>query len=350
MNQSEFKLMSTSLRILCADMVEKAKSGHPGLPLGMADVAAVLYANHLNYNPEVPYWENRDRFILSAGHGSALLYALLHLTGYQDVSINELMQFRQYNSRTAGHPEYTLMEGVETTTGPLGQGFANAVGMAIAEQKMANRIGSERVDHHTYVMVGDGCLMEGISYEAASLAGHLGLHKLIVLWDSNKITIDGSTSLSTSEDIPKRFQACGWNTLEVDGHNYGDIDQAIEKAKNSSKPTLIQCNTVIGKGAPNKSGTEKVHGAPLGEDEIKAMQDSLGWPHPPFHVPKNVYDLWKIGTQRSAPKYKKWSDVCTEAALTAEHAAELQSIMHRSVIADKIKSGMLDTKPSKATF
>ncbi|MDA1331559.1 MAG: transketolase [Proteobacteria bacterium] len=288
-----------AIRALAMDAVQKANSGHPGMPMGMADIAAVLWQKHLKHNPTNPKWANRDRFVVSNGHGSMLLYSLLHLSGY-DLGIEDLKSFRQLHSRTPGHPEYGVTPGVETTTGPLGQGVANAVGMAIAEKVLAadfNRPGHEIIDHFTYVFLGDGCLMEGISHEVCSLAGTLGLNKLIVFYDDNGISIDsekGEISSWFSDDTPKRFEAYGWNVVkDVDGHNLDQIDAAIIKAKSSSdKPTLLCCKTIIGKGSPKKQNTGASHGAPLGEDEVVATRQALGWPHPPFKMPQEVYAAW----------------------------------------------------------
>ena len=259
--------MANAIRFLAVDAVEKAKSGHPGMPMGMADVATVLFTKFLKFDPKAPAWPDRDRFVLSAGHGSMLLYALLHLTGYPEVTIEQIKNFRQLGSKTPGHPEYGHTAGVETTTGPLGQGLATSVGMAIAERMMAARFGADLVDHYTYVVAGDGCLMEGISHEAIDLAGNLGLGRLIVLWDDNKITIDGPTSLSTATDQVKRFAASGWHTQAIDGHDPAAIARAMRKAKADGRPSLIACRTTIGYGAPTKAGTEGVHGSPLGAEE-----------------------------------------------------------------------------------
>ena len=288
-----------AIRALSMDAVQKANSGHPGMPMGMADIAAALWQKHLKHNPTNPSWANRDRFVVSNGHGSMLLYSLLHLSGY-DLGIEDLKSFRQLHSRTPGHPEYGVTPGVETTTGPLGQGVANAVGMAIAEKVLAadfNRPGHEIIDHFTYVFLGDGCLMEGISHEVCSLAGTLGLNKLIVFYDDNGISIDsdkGEISSWFSDDTPKRFEAYGWNVIkEIDGHNLDQIDAAILKAKTTSdKPTLICCKTIIGKGSPKKQNTGAAHGAPLGENEVLATRQALDWPHPPFEIPQEVYAVW----------------------------------------------------------
>ena len=290
--------MANAVRFLAIDAVEKARSGHPGMPMGMADVATVLFSRFLKFDAADPTWPDRDRFVLSAGHGSMLLYALLYLTGNRGVTLDELRAFRQWGSKTPGHPEYGHTPGVETTTGPLGQGIATAVGMALAERLLNARFGDECVDHYTYVIVGDGCLMEGLSHEAISLAGHLRLNRLIVLFDDNEISIDGSTSLSCSDDQLARFKASGWSAHRVDGHDPEAIAASIEQAKHGDRPSLIACRTVIGFGAPNRQGTEKAHGAPLGADEIAKTRAALRWPHEPFDIPDSVFDLWrKIGTR-----------------------------------------------------
>ncbi|WP_457654644.1 transketolase [Rhodocaloribacter sp.] len=299
------------LRGLAIDAVEQAGSGHPGLPMGMADVAAVLWARRLRHDPRDPQWPDRDRFVLSAGHGSMLLYALLHLTGY-DLPMEELMRFRQWGSKTPGHPEYGHTPGVETTTGPLGQGFANGVGMAMAERLLAerfNRDGFPLVDHHTYVLASDGDLMEGLSHEAASLAGHLGLGKLIVLYDDNGISIDGPTALSFTEDVPKRFEAYGWHTMRVDGHDPEAVDAALEAAKAvTDRPTLLACRTVIGFGSPNKAGSASVHGAPLGPDELRRAKEALGLPvEPPFFVPDDVRAFTEKAVRDGAERRTAWT-------------------------------------------
>jgi transketolase len=286
--------MANAIRVLSMDAVQKANSGHPGMPMGMADVATVLFTEHLRFDPTDPTWPDRDRFVLSAGHGSMLLYSLLYLTGYPGMDIEELKNFRQLGSRTAGHPEYGHAPGIETTTGPLGQGIANAVGMALAERILAARHGGDIVDHHTYVIAGDGCLMEGLSHEAISLAGHLKLGKLIVFWDDNSISIDGATSLSVSDDQLKRFEACGWNTIAVDGHDHTAISAAITKAKaDPSKPWLIAARTIIGFGAPTKQGTKDTHGSPLGAEEVERTRAALSWSSPPFEVPGDILAAWR---------------------------------------------------------
>jgi transketolase len=297
--------MANAIRFLAADAVEKAKSGHPGMPLGMADVATVLFTRFLKVDPKTPKWFDRDRFVLSAGHGSMLLYALAYLTGYEDCDIEQIKSFRQMGARTAGHPEFGHISIADTTTGPLGQGITNAVGFALAERMMAARWGAEVSDHYTYVICGDGCLMEGISQEAISLAGHWKLNKLIVLWDDNHICIDGDTALSTSENQALRFQASGWNTLAVDGHDAEAVAKAIETARASDKPTMIACRTTIGFGSA-KAGTEKVHGAPLGADDLKAMREKLDWPYAAFEIPKHVLQAWRAPMQANAEARKAW--------------------------------------------
>jgi transketolase len=298
--------LANAIRFLAIDAVEKAKSGHPGMPMGMADVATVLFTRFLKFDPADPAWPDRDRFVLSAGHGSMLLYALLHLTGYEGVTLDELRAFRQWGSKTPGHPEYGHTPGVETTTGPLGQGIATAVGMALAERLMNARFGKDFVDHLTYVIAGDGCLMEGLSHEAISLAGHLKLNRLVVLFDDNEISIDGATSLSCSDDQLVRFRASGWSACRIDGHDPAAITKAIEQARHSDRPSLIACRTVIGFGAPNRQGTEKAHGAPLGAEEIEKTRDALNWPHAPFEVPQAVRDAWREAGARGHDARRAW--------------------------------------------
>jgi len=298
--------MANALRALAMDAVQKANSGHPGMPMGMADVAAVLFNRFMTVDPAAPRWADRDRFVLSAGHGSMLLYAINHLLGYADMPMEELKRFRQLGSRTAGHPEFGHADGIETTTGPLGQGIATAVGMAIAERMMAARFGAGLVDHYTYVIAGDGCLQEGISHEAIDLAGHLKLARLIVLWDDNRISIDGPTTLSTSTDQKARFRAAGWDVQAVDGHDPEAIAAAIARARTSKKPSMIACRTVIGWGAPNLQGSEKTHGAPLGADEIAATRANIGWAFEPFTVPKTITDAWHAVAARGAAAHAAW--------------------------------------------
>jgi len=304
--------MANAIRALAMDAVQKANSGHPGMPMGMADVATVLFGDFLKFDPKHPDWPDRDRFVLSAGHGSMLLYALLHLTGYDDMPIEELKKFRETGSKTAGHPEYGAARGIETTTGPLGQGLANAVGMAAAEQLLAHRFGAAVVDHYTYVVVGDGCLMEGISHEAIGLAGHLGLSKLIVLFDDNSITIDGPTSLSCRTDQQARFRAEGFDVFDCDGHDPAAIAEALTAAKASPGPAMISCRTTIGFGAPKLQGTSKTHGAALGEEEVAATRVALKWPHLPFVIPGDVAEAWRNVGNKGADAFAAWQSRVNE--------------------------------------
>jgi len=302
----EARTMANALRALAMDAVEKAKSGHPGMPMGMADAATVLFAKFLKFDPADPQWPDRDRFVLSAGHGSMLLYGLLHLTGYADMTLDELKNFRQLGSKTAGHPENFLASGIETTTGPLGQGLANAVGMAMAEAHLAARFGDDLVDHRTWVIAGDGCLMEGISHEAIALAGRQKLNKLIVIWDDNSISIDGAIALSDITDQSKRFEAGGWNVLACDGHDFASIEKAYAAALKSDKPVMIACKTTIGFGSPRKAGTQHAHGEPLGADELVATKAKLGWDYGPFEVPDDVRVAWKKVGGRGAGVREAW--------------------------------------------
>lgn len=307
-SQLDHRDMANAITALSMDAVQRANSGHPGMPMGMADAATVLFSKFLKFDPSDPNWADRDRFVLSAGHGSMLIYSLLHLTGYKEVTMEQIKNFRQLGSIAAGHPEYGHVPGVETTTGPLGQGISNAVGMALAERHMNARYGDDIVDHHTYVIAGDGCLMEGISQEAISLAGHLALKKLTVLWDDNNITIDGPVSLSDSTNQKKRFEASGWKVIEIDGHNPQHVASALRRAQRSEKPTLIACKTTIGKNAPTKAGLNKAHGAPLGDEEIAGVRDAIGWHHEPFHVPEDVYKLWKRPGRRGRKTHRDWAE------------------------------------------
>jgi len=304
-----FKDLTNAIRFLSIDAVQKANSGHPGLPMGMADVATVLFKYYLRFNPKNPGWINRDRFILSAGHGSMLLYSLLYLTGYKSISIEDIQNFRQLNSICAGHPEYEKNSGIETTTGPLGQGLSNAVGMAIAEEILKKKYGSNLINHKTYVVASDGDLMEGISHEAMSLAGHLKLKNLIVFFDNNKISIDGSTDLSVSDNYKKRFESYGWSFQEVDGHNEKQISKAIKKSLSSKKPNLISCKTIIGYGSPNKAGKASSHGAPLGDEEVSLVRKKLKWEHEPFKIPKNILNEWRKIGEKGELQEKKWNSV-----------------------------------------
>jgi transketolase len=318
--------MANAVRALAMDAVEQAKSGHPGMPLGMADAATVLFSRYLKFDPKTPHWPDRDRFVLSAGHGSMLLYALLHLTGYPDMTIEEIKRFRQLGSKTAGHPEYGHATGIETTTGPLGQGLANAVGMALAEAHLAARFGPDLVDHHTWVIAGDGCLMEGISQEAIALAGQLRLNKLIVVWDDNSISIDGPVSLADSTDQRARFEASGWRTMAVDGHDIEALDAAFASARTSDRPVLIACKTTIGFGAPTRAGTAKAHGEPLGPEEIAGARAALSWPHAPFAVPADLRQAWLEVGARGAFVRTAWEAQLAShgqgAALRAALAAD----------------------------
>ncbi|MBT4770242.1 MAG: transketolase [Rhodospirillaceae bacterium] len=314
--------MANAIRALSMDAVEAANSGHPGMPMGMADVATVLFTQFLKYDAANMGWADRDRFVLSAGHGSMLLYSLAYLTGQPDMDIDQIRNFRQLGSRTAGHPEYGMADCIETTTGPLGQGLGNGVGMAIAERMMAARYGSDIVDHSTYVLVGDGCLMEGISHEAASLAGHLKLGKLIVLFDDNHISIDGPTEISVDDDQKARFAAYGWDVQAVDGHDPQAVATAIAQAKKTDTPSLIACRTTIGFGAPNKQGTAATHGAPLGAEEIAAARETLGWTSPAFEIPTDILDTWRQAGKRGATDRKAWDDRL--AALPADTRAEFE--------------------------
>ena len=320
--------MANAIRALAMDAVEQAKSGHPGLPMGAADVATVLFTQFLKFDAADPAWPDRDRFVLSAGHGSMLIYALLYLLGYSSVTIDEIKRFRQLGSKTPGHPENFITAGIETTTGPLGQGLGNAVGMAIAERHLAAEFGAI-VDHKTYVLASDGDLMEGLSQEAIALAGHLKLNRLIVLFDDNGISIDGALSLSDSVDQVKRFEAAGWNASRIDGHDPQAIVAALTKAQGSDRPVLIACKTTIGFGAPNKAGKSSSHGSPLGADEIKGAREKLGWTHPPFEVPANILSAWRVAGQRSKASHADWSK--RFAALDGPKRAEFERRMKRDL-------------------
>lgn len=333
--------MAGAVAVLAMDAVERAKSGHPGMPMGMADAATVLWGEFLNHDPAHPHWPDRDRFVLSAGHGSMLLYSLLYLTGYEDMTLEELKNFRQFGARTAGHPEYGHASGIETTTGPLGQGIANAVGMALAERLMQARFGEALVNHYTYAICGDGDLMEGISHEAASLAGHLKLSKLIVLFDDNGISIDGPTSMSVSDDALGRFGALGWEAVRVNGHDPVAVLEAICQARTSDRPTLIACKTTIGKGAPKKGGTAGCHGSPLGEEEIKAAREALNWPYAPFEIPEPILTGWRATAERGKQEYNAWNqrfasaDAKTKADFEAFVSGELGDIWAQTLAAFK---------------
>ncbi len=345
--------LANAVRALAMDAVERAQSGHPGMPMGMADVATVLWTRFLKFDPEAPDWPDRDRFVLSAGHGSMLLYALLHLTGFPGMTREELMRFRTLGAKTPGHPEYGHTEGVETTTGPLGQGFANAVGMALAEAMAAARWGRKLVDHWTYVIAGDGCLMEGISHEAASFAGHLGLGRLIVLYDDNHISIDGPTSLAMSDDTLLRFTAYGWQAQAVDGHDPEAVGEAIAAARRDPRPSLIACRTVIGFGAPEKQGTAGIHGTPLGADEIARARAALHWNAMPFDIPRAIFDAWRVVGRRSRPLRRVWernladsTDECRAFFSRAESLA-LPETLAPALAAHR--RSLIETRPNIAT-
>ena len=318
---ASFAERANAIRALSMDAVEAANSGHPGMPMGMADVAAVLWGEFLRFDPSAPDWPDRDRFVLSAGHGSMLIYAALHLAGYAHPTREEISRFRQLGSPCAGHPENFLLDGVEATTGPLGQGFAMAVGMAIAERHLNARFGDELVNHRTWTIAGDGCVMEGLNHEAVGLAGHLGLDHLTVLWDDNRITIDGPTSLSTSEDVPARFAAAGWRTLECDGHDEQDIRRALTEATaNDGRPCLVRCRTIIGKGSPGKQGTSATHGAALGTDEVAAVRRELGWTSEPFALPAEVESAWLATGERGRGAHGVWQSAAgRERAQSGAH-------------------------------
>ncbi|MFC3207299.1 transketolase [Aquamicrobium soli] len=343
--------MANAIRFLSMDAVEKAKSGHPGLPMGCADIATVLFTRFLKFDAKNPHWPDRDRFILSAGHGSMLLYSLLYLTGYEDITLDQIKNFRQLGSRTAGHPEYGHAAGIETTTGPLGQGIANSVGFALGERIMNAAFGKDLVDHYTYVLAGDGCLMEGISQEAITLAGHLKLNKLIVFWDNNDISIDGSVSLTDNTDQVARFQASGWNAMHIDGMDPEAIAYAIEAARHSDKPTLIAAKTTIGFGAPTKAGTNKAHGSPLGADEIAGARKFFGWDLPPFEVPTDVLSAWREAGQAGANARTEWEGRLAKSDKKAEFERRVSGKLVEGfdgVIADYKKKLAAD-KPKVAT-
>ncbi len=345
--------MANAIRFLSMDAVEKAKSGHPGLPLGAADIATVLFTRFMVHDPKHPTWPDRDRFVLSAGHGSMLVYSLLYLLGYEDITIDEIANFRQIGSKTAGHPEFGHAAGIETTTGPLGQGLANAVGMALAERHLNAEYGDDLTSHYTYALVGDGCLMEGISQEAIALAGHLKLNRLIVLFDDNQISIDGPISLSDSTDQRARFEASGWETSGVDGHDPEAIADAIDKAKQSDKPTMIACRTTIGFGAPNKAGTAKAHGAPLGTDEIEGARAALGWTSKPFEIPCAILDEWRLAGLRSTKERVAWegrladADADLRASFKRRMRGDLPSALESAI--QNYKKTLSADKPAVAT-
>ena len=349
----KLKDLSNAIRFLSIDAVQKANSGHPGMPMGMADVATVLFKYYLRFNPKNPNWINRDRFVLSAGHGSMLLYSLLYLTGYKSIKIEDIKNFRQLNSICAGHPEYEKGSGIETTTGPLGQGLSNAVGMTIAQEILKKRLGSDLINNKTYVIASDGDLMEGISHEAMSLAGHLNLKNLIVFFDNNKISIDGSTSLSVSDDYKKRFQSYGWSFQEINGHNYKQISNAIKKANKSKKPSIISCKTIIGFGSPNKSGKASSHGSPLGDDEIKLVRKKLGWKHGPFEIPEDLLNTWKDIGRKGEKLENEWNGILNKKNTKIKEQYERLMKNELPTTLDKIlgdeKLKFFQTKPKMAT-
>ena len=341
--------MANAIRALAMDAVQAANSGHPGMPMGMADVATVLYSDFLKFDPSDPKWPDRDRFVLSAGHGSMLAYATLHLTGYAQPTMDNIRNFRQLHSPCAGHPENFELEGVEATTGPLGQGLAMAVGMAIAERHLNAVFGDELVDHKTWVIAGDGCLMEGINHEAIGLAGHLGLGRLNVLWDDNRITIDGAVDLSSSEDIPARYAATGWHVVKCDGHDFDDIKRAMAEAVADPRPSLIACHTIIGYGAPNKQGSSKVHGSPLGDEEIAATRQQLGWDSAPFELPDDIVSAWRaLGAQGKASK-QEWESRLSNSAHKSEFQRRIVGDIDASAALSAYKAQLAIDRPKAAT-
>ena len=342
--------MANAIRTLSIDAIQKANSGHPGLPLGLADVATILFKYYLKFDVNNPKWPNRDRFVLSAGHGSMLLYALSYLTGYKDTSLKQLKDFRELGSKTAGHPEYGLLNCVETTTGPLGQGLANAVGMAISEKILNKKFGSSIIDHKTWVVVGDGCLMEGISQEAISIAGHMNLNKLIVLFDDNGISIDGKTSLTTSDNQLERFKACNWNAISIDGHNYDQIFLALKSAQKSNKPTLVACKTIIGYGSPNKSGKSECHGSPLGKEEVKKTKDFLNCKNKSFFVPYNILNLWRKIGNKNTKIYARWKSRINSSKQGKDFLKQMKkSVYKRKVSANSFLESTISNTKHEAT-
>ena len=342
-------LMANAIRALSMDAVEAANSGHPGMPMGMADVATVLFTGHLKFDPAAPRWADRDRFVLSAGHGSMLIYSLLYLTDYAAPTINDIRKFRQLTSPCAGHPENFLLDGVECTTGPLGQGIAMAVGMAMAERHLNAVFGDDLVDHRTWVVAGDGCLMEGINHEAIGLAGHLGLGRLNVLWDDNRITIDGATDLSTSEDIKARYAAAGWHVTECDGHDFADIERALAEAKADPRPSLVACRTLIGKGAPNKQGTSGVHGAALGGAEVAAARETLGWTFEPFVIPSDILADWHNAAEPGRRAHGTWAGRLAASAHKAEFERRMAGDLPQGFSLDAHIAGLIAAPQKIAT-
>ena len=354
MNKVEsLKEMANSIRVLSMDAVQKAKSGHPGMPMGMADVATILFSEFLNFSPNHPHWYNRDRFVLSAGHGSMLLYSLLYLTGYEDITIDDIKNFRQLHHKCAGHPEYKTISAIETTTGPLGQGLGNAVGMAVAEKILSQRLESDIFNHKIYTIAGDGCLMEGISQEVITLAGHLKLNNLIVLFDDNGISIDGPVSLSDTTDQKLRFESSNWNYLSCDGHNFEDISTKLKLAQDSTKPTIIACKTIIGYGSPNKAGKSSSHGSPMGDDEINLIRQKLKWDYPAFEIPKNILNKWRELKTLGNERYMKWENAFDN--LPSHIKEQYKTLIGTEISTDyiesltKYKQSVLTEKPNKAT-
>lgn len=349
LDNARLQAMANAIRVLSMDAVQAANSGHPGMPMGMADVATVLFSKFLKFDPAAPRWADRDRFILSAGHGSMLIYSLLHLTGYAQPTMDDISKFRQLHSVCAGHPENFELPGVECTTGPLGQGLAMSVGFALAERHLNATFGDGLVDHNTFVIAGDGCLMEGINHEAIGLAGHLKLGRMNVLWDDNRITIDGDTKVSTSEDIPARYRATGWHVVECDGHDFDDIERAISEAIADPRPSLIACRTIIGKGAPNKQGGHNVHGSPLGDAEIAAAREVLGWTLPPFELPAEILADWRSLAPKGAAAHAAWAERLASDAQGQEFARRMAGELPSLEEAEATFAGWLDGNQKVAT-